>query len=92
MSKIVQTAIVLAAFLAFSVTVAAGFLSGVQPVTVLIRGAIALGIFGTIGAFFFRVVAKNIAVDIQRNQIEEMKQTNQNAAEMQAGSAETPQL
>ncbi len=91
MSKIVQTAILLVAFLAFSVTVAVGFISGVQPVTVLIRGAMAMGIFGMIGAFFFRVVAKNIAIDIQRNQIEEMKKTNQNAAEMQAGSTETPQ-
>lgn len=91
MSKIVQTAILLVAFLAFSVTVAAGFLSGVQPVTVLIRGAVALGIFGTIGAFLFQVMAKNIAADIQRNQTGEMEKTNQNAAKMQAGSTETPQ-
>ncbi len=90
MSKIVQTAILLAAFLAFSVTVAAGFLSGVQPVTVLIRGAMAMGIFGTIGAFFFRVMAKNISIDIQRNQMEEMNGKNQNAAEMPAKSTEPP--
>ena len=90
MSKIVQTAILLVAFLAFSVTVAAGFLAGVQPVTVLIRGAMAMAIFGMIGAFFIRVVAKNITIDIQRNQTDEIGKTNQNAAEMRAGPTETP--
>ena len=62
-----------------------------KPVTVLIRGAIALGVFGVIGAFVFQIVAKNIAVDIQRNQIEELRES-QNAAQMQSESAENPQL
>jgi len=90
MSKIVQMTALLVAFFAFCVTVTVGFISGVQPVTVLIRGVIALGIFGMIGALLFQVVAKNIMIDIQRNQIEEIEQSNQNNAQMQSESAETP--
>ena len=58
--------VLLISFIAFCTTVAVGFLAGVEPVTILIRGTIALGIFSMLGLVFSQIIARSIMHELNR--------------------------
>jgi len=73
MTKIVQFMTLLLSLTAFIITAAVGLAAGVEPVVVLLRGTIALVIFGIIGIFFFQMIGRSVLIELARLQYEKKK-------------------